>query len=297
MKKNFRSNSKDSYTRYIVGGVLVCVLLFFFAHSFLGSVAATLFSPVVSIHTWVSDRSDATQQWFSTKDTLMRERSELLREVDDLRVLKENNEYLIELLRSLSVQEEDHIVAGVLLAPHHTPYDTLVIDKGAEDGVKEGAVVYRARDHVLGVVDTVYSDISLVVLASAPGIESTAYLFGADVFTTVVGQGGGVLKALVPQDVPIEIDDVVALPGLGAGIYGRVSFINALDSDPAKEIFITSEVSLNSLFAVEIGASVSHNISFEEALLRLGATEGEGFTFEVPEARIEVATTTEPIET
>jgi len=165
----------------------------------------------------------------------------------------------------LSEKGEERIVAGVIGRPHALPYDVLVLDKGSEDGITEGAPVYIGDNAVIGIVKKVFSGSCLVELVTTPGFKASVYILGPDIYTTAEGQGGGQLRVGVPQGIKLEEGNLVILPGVNAGIYGSISTVTSIPTEPEQYGFVSPETPIASLRLVSVGKVPSVPVSFEEA--------------------------------
>lgn len=149
------------------------------------------------------------------------------------------------------------IAAGVLMRPPGTPYDTLIVDAGAAQGVAVGDRV-SAGALAIGTVDEVYASSARVVLYSAPGqtydavLEAQGAGRSGAVPVTVEGQGGGSLVARVPSGTDVRAGDTVAFPGLAGGMAGVVSGIAGADTDTFKTVYLRLPVNLFDLEIVYI---------------------------------------------
>ncbi len=159
-----------------------------------------------------------------------------------------------ELRALLGADDTPSILAGVIARPPYSPYDTMVIDRGAEDGVKENAPVYYGSGMALGYVRKVFEKHALITLVSSPEVESTVYVFGANIFTTAYGEGGGVVRLSVPQGVPVAVGDVVAFPSLSGGVIGSVSTVQSIPSEPEQHAYVVLEIPMQSIRVVRVGA-------------------------------------------
>ncbi len=202
-----------------------------------------------------------------------------------------------ELRNLLSASSSPQIVAGVLARPPYTPYDTIVLDKGSEDGIVEYAPVYHGKGIALGYVHAVFPHMSYVTLFSSPGVESTVYIFGANLFTTAYGEGGGVVHLSVPQGVPLTRGDAVVLPSLHTGTLGTVDEIQSIATEPEQHAYVTLGVPLQSIRIVSVGTTPVHTVSFDEALIHVREEE-KRFMIAVPEnERLQVGASTTPTST
>lgn len=201
-------------------------------------------------------------------------------EATELDFLREENE---ELRSLLSDHIDPGIAAGVIARPSSLPYDALVIDRGREDEIKKGAPVYASSGQAIGVVASVYTNSSIVALISTPGWKSTAYVYGSNIYTTVEGQGGGVARVHVPQGIDLEEGNVVAVPALGGGVFGKVSFVDSVPSRPEQYGYVTMDTPISSLRHVMVGNRSLSSISFNEAKSVVENTRRDFLKVPVPE--------------
>jgi cell shape-determining protein MreC len=260
-KGSYRRNSKgESRQRWLI------ILIGLFA---LGLIFPWLFSKAVAV---VLYPFHATSLWVKTSDgvlpSYLRSRSELVAELEALkfknaseagtelslrRLLEENM-----ILRSMANagNAKERIVAKVIARPGVLSYDLLQVDKGASDGVVVGAPIYTGVDTVVGIVVSVHSTYSYVELFTSPGFLSTSYIFGPNVFAPIEGIGGGVARVKLPQGVPINVGQLVILPGVESGVYGEIVSVENEPTQPEQYGYITSPVSINSMLYVSIGNEV-----------------------------------------
>lgn len=176
--------------------------------------------------------------------------------------LKAENASLLEMTKN---KEEQHIAAGVIGRPTNLPYDVLVIDRGEKDGIVKDAPVYLGSNQAIGFVVTVYSESAVVALVSTPGWESTVYVYGPNIYTTAIGQGGGIARIHTPQGIKLTEGDLVVVPSLGGGIYGRISAVDSVPSRPEQYGYVAMDTPLNSLRLVSVGTRPLSIIDFETA--------------------------------
>ncbi len=235
--------------------------------------------------------------------TYVRERNELEAEIVGLKEelaaqsgdratigkLAAENEELRALLGDMP---DERILAGVIARPPRTPYDVLVLDRGSDHGVKEGAIVYHVRDHALGIIGRVFPRMSLVTLFSSPGVESTVYLYGSDVYAYAYGEGGGAIRISLPQGIVVNEGDPVVLPSLHMGDLGVVERVVSVPTQPEQSAYLTFPVPIQSLRTVTVSRD-SAVVPDLETLRANVERVREATLVEVPEAfRLGTATTT-----
>lgn len=261
-----RSTSGERIRRGLVLLVVVLVLSVIFSRIF-GMVAAYVASPFGTFSSFIANVTAPIPAFFKERATLQSNIDELTRELEatrlsqgSVRALEEENAELRALLRA---EDDERIAAGVLRRPVDTPYDTLFIDRGSSDGILVGAPVFATKDHIIGSISAVYETSALVTLTTAPGHVSTAYIYGPDIYTEALGQGGGVLRVSVPQGVGIAVGDVVVLPSVYPGVFGTITHITAHESSPEQYGYVTNEIPQSALRVVAVGTRSLEPSSFE----------------------------------
>lgn len=287
MKTNSRRSSRNVRYRaalvLLIAGVGLATLIF--ARGGLATAGTVIFSPIVSVRAWLWESGGAVSVYFRTRHALdgrIAALEDALRRTEDdarqIRQLRAENE---ELSTLLGFRKETHITAGVLSRPNQTPYDTFLIDRGAEDGIVENAIVY-IEDSAVGSVVRAYAQSALVRLVSAPGVHTIAYLMGSKVFIEGEGMGGGVLRLSVPQGIPLAVGDVAVLPGSGRGAYGEVVHVESLPSNPEQYGYVTASIPLSAVRFVSVAKEALSDISYEEALAAVKAAPNTLFHVDVP---------------
>ncbi len=181
--------------------------------------------------------------------------AEKLREMEarlaDRNIIWEENLKLKEILNRHPA-EENFILAVVLAKPNRSPYDTFIIDVGAQDGVLAGQRVFAYGDILIGELAEVYDKTSKVKLFSTPGEKTEVVLSGSDIYLEAIGRGGGNFEISVPRDLPIEINQELSIAGLRPYVLGKVEEIISDERDPIKKILIRSMVNIFELKFVQV---------------------------------------------
>lgn len=149
------------------------------------------------------------------------------------------------------------ILAGVLLRPPGVPYDTLIVDAGAAEGVREGSLVSAGGTALIGSVTQVYEHTSRVVLFSAPGETYDVLLQLSGTEGTVVpvhmqGQGAGSFMGQVPAGTPVATGDALVFPGIASQFAGQVSHVIAREGESFQTLYARLPTDPLSLQFVEI---------------------------------------------
>jgi cell shape-determining protein MreC len=152
--------------------------------------------------------------------------------------------------------EKSVILAGVLLRPPATPYDTFTVDAGIAEGVHTGDFVSAGGTTRIGTVGDTYAHTSRVILFSAPGQTYDVLLHLASttqvVPVTMQGQGSGSFIGQVPAGTPVRVGDSLVFPGIASALAGAVSHVNFDPKESFETIYARLPVDLLSLQFVEI---------------------------------------------
>ena len=157
----------------------------------------------------------------------------------------------------LAVQENgthsassSQVTARVLSRPNRSLYDTIVVAQGAARGVAVGDVALAGNSIAIGVVTSVTQTTALVALYSTPGKQTDVLLAKDSVVVVAEGQGGGGFIAKVPQSVPVEKGDIIALPNAKTIPFAVVDEIDVVPADPFKKVFFQNPVNMYTLSSV-----------------------------------------------
>ncbi|HEY0964452.1 MAG TPA: rod shape-determining protein MreC [Candidatus Paceibacterota bacterium] len=262
MKLRSRHNSRNNrYKRVVqltvialavllVGVVLPSVL------SVMGRVALY---PFHAVSHWYNESTDSFPMFLRSQQELIDEIGTLENElaiaagtdVTQKRLYEEN----MWLRQLLGVDERSRIAAAVIARPTDMPYDLLQIDRGEEDGVKVGAPVYIGIDNVIGVVSHTAPHYAFVELFTTPGFTATAFVSGADVMTTLEGYGSGVARIRVPQGIPLSVGNLVHIPSIEPGVFGRIEYLENRPSQPEQYGYVTLPKPVSGIHYVAVGTN------------------------------------------
>jgi len=263
----------------------------------LGLLAPKAFSVVSQV---VMSPFHATSNWLRESNSLIptfiRERQELTAEIEALenelqiaqrttitrqRLFEEN----VRLRGLLGADEENRIAAGVIARPDTLPYDYIQIDQGTESGVEVGAPVFAGSDIVIGLVVYAAREYSFVTLFTTPGFNATVFVSGPDVVANMEGMGGGVARVRMPQGIAMNLGNLVYVPSIEPGVFGRISHLENEPTQPEQYGFISPDIAISSLHTVAVGkvSQISRSVedidqNILEELLSTLVVPGVGLT-------------------
>lgn len=188
-----------------------------------------------------------------TKEALITENNELYKTVSTLRLeafessmLRLENERLRELLNRRT--SDTAIAASILAWPSLSPYDTVVVDAGSNDGIVKDAVAYIEGGVVIGYVGEVFDSTATVVLFSSPGLKTPVVISSATPTPAIAeGWGGGNFYVRAPRDASIAVNDAVLLPTLSPMVFAAVASVERDQTDSFQEVRFRTPVNIATL--------------------------------------------------
>lgn len=254
---------KRSYTPYFVI-LLVCSLLIF------GASYSGILNPVNSILQKVfSPFQSATYSIFtgltsfgsnSEVKELKKQNLELTNKLIDQTKLTEDNQALRDQFATQNPKSTTLMPVDIVGAPSFVPGysvpETLIINRGAKDGIRVGeAVVYQ--NNLVGKVTEVSDNFSNVILVSNASFSLTAETLQTKTPGVAQGQGGGgiILVNVLLSDNLTKGDLVVtkgsvSLNGLGFPpglVIGKINAVSKNPSDLFQEAKVQSQLDFSKL--------------------------------------------------
>ncbi|MEX2028952.1 MAG: rod shape-determining protein MreC [Candidatus Paceibacterota bacterium] len=248
---------------YSLLAILILLALFYFRTSIwsgLAYVSHTLFRPVLVAGNNVGENFSQAKLLFVSKKTLDQENDNLKSELEEVQAMMRNyNTLLVENLdlkemlgRSGQGELRPRVLASILSKPSRSPYDTLIIDAGAEEGIKNGNLVFALGDLPIGTIAETYPQSSKVILFSSSGEKTPAVMAGNNIFLEMVGRGGGNFEMIMPRDVVPAVGDQAILPGITPRIIGVVQKIISDSRSPFVKALLVSPVNVQEIKFVQI---------------------------------------------
>jgi rod shape-determining protein MreC len=248
--RNFLSGSVQTTIIFlVVAGVLALAL-----SGSLGFVSTAFNAFLVSTQTWISTRFVAIQEFLTVpRDvaTLRQRNAELEAEVARLQAQVvqlqsqvADTQALAALVNFSRSNPESAYTAATVIGRDPSPFlRYIIIDKGSNQGLRRGMPVVTDQG-LVGRVDAVIGSAARVQLITDPTSAVNVRLDKADREAVLTGTLSGDLALdLVPQDVSLQLGDVVLTSGLGGSyppdlIIGQVATVRRRDSDLFQQAFI-----------------------------------------------------------
>ena len=292
-----RSNSRSRYVFLLLFLGVALVLGFVFRNQTITTISI-VGKPILKSAFSVIHSTSFTTSLFGSKADLIKERDGLLERNKVLESESEERDlkemYSEDIERIFTGSSDDKITASVLSRPNFTPYDSLLLDKGSNDGVTNGALLFGTKKRVIGFVARTYETLSHAVLFSTAGVESVVYIPKARVLVRAIGVGGGVMRLSIPQGIEVSEGIEVSYPTLSPSPIGKITRIVKTETSPDIFGYVTLSDSPFDLFVVNIGTSnfTSPSIAELEKNMEQATSTAKAY-FEVPDGfKITVSTST-----
>lgn len=259
---NYRLDKKYKKRNTAIIIIAVLVFIFFmFGENKFSSLSNLLQRSVVPIwKTEVAFTDVFLKEVFTSKKDLIRQNEILKSKLEESKIeliqsslLKEENESLKEIfLRSVG---DENIIGTILSKPNHSPYGTIVIDIGEEDGVKPEDLVFAMGNVVIGEIESVNKNSSNVILYSAPGYISQVTLENTGRYFNAKGRGAGDFEIQFPRELEIEEGQIFLYPSINNYVVGVVEKVMFDPRDSYKTVLFRSAVNIQELKWVQVRIS------------------------------------------
>lgn len=132
------------------------------------------------------------------------------------------------------------LLAAVIVRPPGTPYDTLMLDVGSNEGVLVGDLVFAGGSVVIGKITEVYASTARATLFSAPGQIHNALIFSENgsIPVSLEGQGAGSFVGKVPQGTPVEEGQTILFSNIMPVFAATVSYVEAVPGESFQTIYM-----------------------------------------------------------
>jgi cell shape-determining protein MreC len=196
-----------------------------------------------------------------TKASVFKENQELIQKNTDLQnamlnytILQEENDQLKAMLGRVS-PNHTYVLGTILSKPNESPYDTIIIDAGSDEGIAQGMGVFANVVTPIGQISEVYPTTSVVMLYSNPGQTTEAVMDGSNAQVKLLGRGGGNFEMTIPLDLPSASGTMVLLPNSQSEVIAIVEDVISAPTDPVKKVILRSPINIESLKWVQVRKS------------------------------------------
>jgi len=262
MIHQFRDKKQITQRKKTIKIIVILVVFVFLAFSgflpFSRKIINYIGRPIWSAKKITLDKTDDLNYLTKSKNFLSSENKKLLEENMDLKIsmvdyqiLNDENNKLKELLNVIQ-DPSSFVLSSILVKPSHSPYDTLIIDIGQDDGVMIGSKVYVNGNVPVGVINEVFAKTSLVELYSNPNKVTTGIIEGLDVSVDIIGRGGGNFEMAIPFELVVPNESKITLPGIESEVFAIVEEEIGEPTDPIKKVILRATVNIQNQKWVEV---------------------------------------------
>lgn len=255
----FSRNNKNNRRSFFFWGLGLSLIVIFY----LGGLSF-LIGPLHYVGKplwWLKNSSFET---FSNFVEFVKDKEDLLEENRNLKI-KLNETISQELFYKILLEENKElkalvgrqdtpikfILANVLVKPNLSPYDSLVLDVGKEEGVKRGdKVVFN--NVIIGELGEVYPQTAFAYLYSSPERQTNVVIGFNEISGIAQGKGGGNFEMRFPKDVLLVEKDIITLPELDLFVLGAVNKIITSPEDPFQTVLFKFPINIFELKWVQI---------------------------------------------
>ena len=234
--------------------------------SFVTGILRPMFSGFYSISSSVRT---AYNEQTSKKDLLARvkqlesQANQLTVENVGLKMLEQENQILRQHLKFLTKYEKQYVLANIIfrgsIDSSIAQGNTVIIDKGAKDGLLPGLAIVSSQGIIIGKIINVKSNLSEVYLTTNPSCKLAATMQNQDKTSGIVqGELGLTVKMeFIPQTEDIKIGDIVITSGLEQNIppglvIGKVTQVIKESNELWQSAVIEPLVDLDELIIVSV---------------------------------------------
>ncbi|HEY9585600.1 MAG TPA: rod shape-determining protein MreC [Candidatus Paceibacterota bacterium] len=262
MITNFRHDrQKRAERRKLLGYIFIfAVILLVFRTLFFDVFSSIFFriaQPLWAVERFAGDRWREGKNALLSKESLIAENRRLSEALDFASLeayargeLRNENEQLKKMLGRVS--ERSLLLARVLATPGRSPYDTLLIDAGLEEGLTPGMKIFTDGDFVIGEVSRVMKGGATVTLYSSYGNELPVTVGTNSIPATAKGEGGGNFRIALPKGVQVSPGDLVHIPALAPEYVGIVQAVDHPSGGSLQDIYLKWPLNINELAWVYI---------------------------------------------
>lgn len=252
----------------IAGAVILLAVLFYFRSGIFTGLSygvRELFRPILIFKNGAGGKMSGLGAYFASKNSLSSENENLKRQLAlqearmlNYGILLAENESLKKILLRVP-PNKTLALAAILSRPVQSPYDTITLDLGEENGVNPGDIVFAEGNIPIGRVNSATRNIAVAVLFSSPR-EKTQVIIPAslsqyakgDASFELIGRGGGNFEMILPRDFILEIGAQAVLPGMMPQAIAVTKAILSDPRDPFKKALFASPVNIQELKFVQV---------------------------------------------
>jgi cell shape-determining protein MreC len=222
-------------TGIISGILLLCTILNIWKPNFFTPAILAVGEPVFNARTGILGSINNAWQFVHSKNTLVHENELLKDKVALYDALMQERDYYKDLNAELAhlrtITADSAVIARILSKPGFSPYDTIIINMGEDNGITVGDKVMAGGASILGEISETFSKTSTVTLYSTPERETVVLIGPKAIQAVAKGKGGGNFEIKLPKNTEVQVGDSVSIASTSANVLGKVQYIHDSPAD------------------------------------------------------------------
>jgi cell shape-determining protein MreC len=164
---------------------------------------------------------------------------------------KEQNAELLRRVGRMEVDEK-RTLARIISKPGFSPYDTIIIDAGKDEGLNPGDHVMADSDTLLGEISQSFKNTSTVLLYSTSEHQTPVLIGTSSLQALAVGRGGGTYEIKLPRNTGVAVGDMVVFASSSAKIMGKIEVINTSATDSFERALFKNLIDVSAISLVTV---------------------------------------------
>ncbi len=160
-----------------------------------------------------------------------------------------------EVKKVVNVPSTNTVLAVILARPPRTPYDSLLIDIGEDEGLVVGDEVFAERDYAIGSIVEVLKGTAVAKLYSAPDQKIDVLIGDSTIPVVAEGRGSGNFYIKVPKNISVHEGDQIIIPSMKNKVLGTAERVDSDEGDAYSHVYFKMPVHLYSLHYVQVKKS------------------------------------------
>lgn len=140
----------------------------------------------------------------------------------------------------------------VIGKPNRSLFNTIIIDAGSDQGIREGQLVTSEHNLGIGTVASVSQKTAAVELFGGPQFAGDVFLTNKNITVPATGKGSGNFEIHIPREVTVSDGDLLAFPQNPGIIVGVVKSIIFDARDPFQTVLARAPVNVQELRFVQV---------------------------------------------
>ncbi len=245
---------KANTTQYVIIGFLLLlgVVIFLVNRIFFMRIGSAIIETGENILSLSVTTATPKTVLIARQNALVEKITQLEERLLTVQLLEDENQSLRQLLSYTQNQPTIQVVARVIAKPSQNLYDRIIIDRGANDQIPEGAIVITGENILLAQIDRVNPKSSEGLLFSGSFFSGDVIITRLGITVPVKGKGSGNFELYVPREIEVRDGDILTLPGYPQYIIGVIKSVQFDDRDPYQTVLARTPVNVQELKFVRV---------------------------------------------